>query len=205
MMINELKNFVDATFQEIYQERIEEFLQRAGFYADRSLPDIVLALLPDNARGHTSELWWNLEDEILAAASSEKEVARAADYHPLLQRIVKGTMVSRSPHMELIERSPVHNTLERREPPLSHKAFPAEVPARISGRKRKCDSSLKQLKSRVRKLRDEGLSHKEICERLGNSPRPPRAVWRDLMWATAYKQRTAAVSKWLSQACSDLS
>lgn len=69
-------------------------------------------------------------------------------------------------------------------------------------RERKRDASLQQLRLRVRALRDEDLSHQEICERLGNTGRPPRASWRGLSWPVAYKRHTAAVTKWLSDACS---
>jgi hypothetical protein len=66
---------------------------------------------------------------------------------------------------------------------------------------RQKDAQLQQLKLRVRKLRKEGLTHREICGRLGNSLRPPRASWRDMDWPLAYKRHTSAVTKWLSEAC----
>ena len=66
--------------------------------------------------------------------------------------------------------------------------------------KRKADAGLQNLRTRVRKFHDDGLTHREICDRLANSPRPPRAGWRDLEWPTAYKRHTPAVTKWLSDA-----
>jgi len=68
-------------------------------------------------------------------------------------------------------------------------------------RKRRRDPGIEELNRRIRQLRDEGLTHKEVCDRLGEDPRPPRAVWRDLPWPTAYKLHGSAVSKWLSDAC----
>jgi hypothetical protein len=67
-------------------------------------------------------------------------------------------------------------------------------------RKRQLDAGIQNLKARVRKLRHEGLTHRQICDRLGNSARPPRATWRDLEWPLAYRRHTAAVAKWLSDA-----
>jgi len=75
-----------------------------------------------------------------------------------------------------------------------------EQQGRTPPRKRQADAGLQNLKARVRKLRDEGLTHQAICDRLGNSARPPRAIWRDLEWPVAYRRHTAAVAKWLSDA-----
>jgi hypothetical protein len=71
---------------------------------------------------------------------------------------------------------------------------------RNPSRKRQADAGLQNLKARIRELRDEGLTHEGICFRLGNSPRPPRATWRDLEWPFAYRRHTGAVAKWLSDA-----
>jgi len=68
-------------------------------------------------------------------------------------------------------------------------------------RRRHRDSALEQLRQQVRNLRKDGLSHREICDRLADRPRPPRAIWRDLKWPIAYKAYTGAVTKWLSDAC----
>lgn len=68
-------------------------------------------------------------------------------------------------------------------------------------RVRQRDPDLQNLKARVRKLHRDGLTHRQICDRLANSPRPPRASWRELEWPLAYKRRSSAVTKWLSDAC----
>jgi hypothetical protein len=70
-------------------------------------------------------------------------------------------------------------------------------------RKRKRDPRVKRIKDWVRKLRCELLDYRSICDRLGSSERPPRAVWRDLTWPLAYKRHTSAVTKWLSEACNE--
>jgi hypothetical protein len=75
---------------------------------------------------------------------------------------------------------------------------------RPSKQKRQLDPTVQQIKSRVRKLRAEGLSHQQICERLGTGGRPPHAGWRELSWPVAYKHHTAAVTKWISEASADL-
>jgi hypothetical protein len=62
------------------------------------------------------------------------------------------------------------------------------VQKRRSIRERRTDPTLTKLKEDVRTLGRQGLSQQEICDRLGNRPRPPRAAWRDRTWPTAYKQ-----------------
>jgi hypothetical protein len=78
----------------------------------------------------------------------------------------------------------------------------ATPPASKGDHKRKRDHGVAQLRLRVRKLRNDGLTHQEVCDRLGSAARPPRARWRDLPWPLAYKRHTSAVTKWLSEACS---
>jgi hypothetical protein len=78
---------------------------------------------------------------------------------------------------------------------------PVSQVKRRGRRQRRRDPGLGKLKARVRKLRDDGLSHQEICERLRDDLRPPRVGWRHLSWPVAYKKHTAAVTKWLSDAC----
>lgn len=63
---------------------------------------------------------------------------------------------------------------------------------------RKKDDQLEVTRKLVRQMRRERLTHKEICDRLGNHPRPVRAAWKDLPWPKAYRQHTSAVKKWIS-------
>lgn len=69
-----------------------------------------------------------------------------------------------------------------------------------SSRSRKVDPTVNRLNKQVRELRAAGLTHAEICARLGGQDRPPRASWRNLPWPVAYKRCTRAVTKWLSKA-----
>jgi hypothetical protein len=49
------------------------------------------------------------------------------------------------------------------------------------------NDELQQVKIWIRQMRSEKLTHREICERLGDRPRPPRATWRFLpSWLAAY-------------------
>jgi hypothetical protein len=84
---------------------------------------------------------------------------------------------------------------------LNSQATKAKAPAAPNRANLKRDPGLQQLKSRVRELRDEKLSHRQICDRLGDAARPSRATWRDLTWPTAYKRYSSAVARWLSDAC----
>ena len=83
-----------------------------------------------------------------------------------------------------------------------------EAPRRKSGRgacdpgsKLKTDPHLEQLRKTVREFREAGMNYRQICERLGDRPRPPGARWRDLPWPMAYKRHHGTVTKWLSAAC----
>jgi hypothetical protein len=70
-------------------------------------------------------------------------------------------------------------------------------------RRGKPDPVVARIKKKVRELRAAHLDYSSICERLGSSERPPRAKWRDLSWPVAYRKHKSAVTKWLSEACSD--
>jgi len=68
---------------------------------------------------------------------------------------------------------------------------------------RRLDPVVQRIKAKVREYKKANLTFKEMCERLGNSERPPRATWTHLPWPKAYEKHTSAVSKWLSEAGSD--
>jgi hypothetical protein len=65
-VIRRLEKQVESMYRGIYWEKIEVFAQRAGFHADKAFPEPYLRLLAVNARGSTSRLFSQLEDEILA-------------------------------------------------------------------------------------------------------------------------------------------
>lgn len=76
--------------------------------------------------------------------------------------------------------------------------------ARAGKSKPRKDLTVQKLKREVNDLRKAGLSHREICDRLGSQACPPHAAWRDDPWPLAYRKHTAAVTKWISKAVSDL-
>jgi hypothetical protein len=79
----------NATYHEIDIARLEEFAQqRAGFYGQTALPEIVLYLIPENARGHTSRLlkawrmrFWLLEHRQRERLAEPRRRPRARTRH----------------------------------------------------------------------------------------------------------------------------
>lgn len=67
--------------------------------------------------------------------------------------------------------------------------------------RRRRDPQREAICAKVREMHEAGLSHQQMAQRLAGQPRPPRAVWRDLDWPTAYRKYLGAVKKWLSDAC----
>lgn len=69
----------------------------------------------------------------------------------------------------------------------------------------KGEDPLAKVRVLVKRCHADGMTHKETCDRLGTLPRPPRAMWRDLTYAQAYrdpKYRSAvktALSKMIHQ------
>ena len=55
----------------------------------------------------------------------------------------------------------------------------------------------------ARQMLAEGATHRQVCERLKDAARPPRAEWRDKPWDKAYlsQEYRGAVCKWLSKNC----
>jgi len=58
-----------------------------------------------------------------------------------------------------------------------------------------------EVKAFVKQLDGERCTQEEICERLGNKPRPPHAKWRNLSWPAAFRNTRyrAAVKTKLSK------
>lgn len=54
-------------------------------------------------------------------------------------------------------------------------------------RKNATDSGVDEVKHRIREMIAAKMSHKDICERLGDSPRPRTVRWARLTWPAAYK------------------
>jgi hypothetical protein len=74
---------------------------------------------------------------------------------------------------------------------------------RAKGRKPRT-VSLRNLYSKVRKMKAAGYTHQEMCCRLGKDPRPPGATWGHLTWPEAFDDEKYgnAVTKWLTDASS---
>jgi hypothetical protein len=63
--------------------------------------------------------------------------------------------------------------------------------------------AVEDVRIRARQMLVEGATHRQVCERLKEAPRPTRAEWRHLAWDRAYKNERyrSAVCKWLSRNC----
>lgn len=46
---------------------------------------------------------------------------------------------------------------------------------------------LTQVSVHVRRMHAEGYTHSQMCDQLGNMPRPPMAKWRNLTWPAAFR------------------
>jgi hypothetical protein len=62
--IRRLFDIAETTFATTDYERLVELSQRAGFVGAQSLPEILIAVIPENARGKTSKLIWRLEKQL---------------------------------------------------------------------------------------------------------------------------------------------
>jgi hypothetical protein len=322
-VVRRLANQAELAYHEIYQARIEEFAQRGGFYAEKTFPKFYLQLLPVNARGQTSDLFRQLEDEVLALEESNSDRAveiidsdgsgrnqsdvqhldrhRDEETHrvpskgasklrgrrcdPRLWKYFSYEKTSKtSKYRELLiydfvslavpanrtDRDVVEQIAENSRIPieslsdsLNRQIYPrgqaifgfvgdefdqvahnydnmqwwlsdaglnmaivspvnrgAHIPnfdQLVSGQilaeraetqrplqPRKINPTVQKIKRQVRQLRKEGLDYKRICDKLASTDRPPRATWRDDPWPLAYKKHPSAVTKWLSEACTDL-
>jgi hypothetical protein len=76
----------------------------------------------------------------------------------------------------------------------------------VSGRRRKTgiEGDVESVKVMIRTMLRESLSHADICERLGDMPRPARATWRTLSWPKAFKNEKYrdAVKTYISKVAS---
>ena len=79
----------------------------------------------------------------------------------------------------------------------------APAPGAGSGSRRKNDSApatqkrreyrqqdeddLAQVRVLVRRMHAEGRTHSQMCDQLGNMPRPPMAKWKNLTWPAAFR------------------
>jgi hypothetical protein len=73
----------------------------------------------------------------------------------------------------------------------------------IKRRDRKFRGEIEAVRILARTMLAEKASHREVCSRLGDMPRPPQSTWRHLPWDKAYRdpQYRSAVRRWLSGNC----
>jgi hypothetical protein len=75
--------------------------------------------------------------------------------------------------------------------------------SRSVARRHRETGAVEDVRIRARQMLVEGATHRQVCERLKEAPRPTHAEWRHLSWDRAYKNERyrSAVCKWLSRNC----
>lgn len=65
------------------------------------------------------------------------------------------------------------------------------------------NGEIESVRVSARKMLAEGATHQQVCQRLDDAVRPPRAEWRHLRWDKAYlsDRFRGSVCKWLSKNC----
>jgi hypothetical protein len=63
--------------------------------------------------------------------------------------------------------------------------------------------TMEAVRLRAKQMIAERASHREVCLRLANAPRPARVAWKHLTWDKAYREPAfrGSVCKWLSANC----
>lgn len=104
IVVKRLAKHAESTYEEIYVARLEEFAQRAGFYANKALPPFYLGLLPANARGHTSRHFRQLEDDVLAATVAGRTISEGTT-GSRQQLMQEGTLIvdGKGKHRRVVE------------------------------------------------------------------------------------------------------
>jgi hypothetical protein len=79
---------------------------------------------------------------------------------------------------------------------------PQKLSKRIA-RRATSDGRIEAVRLRAKQMIAERASHREVCSRLRDAPRPARVAWKHLPWDKAYKEPAfrASVCKWLSKNC----
>lgn len=70
-------------------------------------------------------------------------------------------------------------------------------------RRQRKNREIEGVRVRARQMLVDGSTHQEVCQRLKDEVRPPRAEWRHLPWDKAYldEHYRGSVAKWLSKNC----
>jgi hypothetical protein len=103
----------------------------------------------------------------------------------------------------------IHSWLARAQSMAGDTTAPGKIVTQSGTRRaRSRDEDAAKLRRHIRELRDAGITHREICQRLDEQgwPRPARASWRHLTWSRAYKdpKHGPSVKKWISDAAGKL-
>jgi len=80
--------------------------------------------------------------------------------------------------------------------------------ASAARRRRRDEDDLAEVRAQVREMHAARFTHAQMCERLGNLPRPPMAKWRHLAWPVAFRSsqyRDAVKTKLSKLAHSEIS
>lgn len=128
----------------------------------------------------------------------ERVFAASADYYTVLAALGDGApKVAPAPEAAAVELKPATPPVVA-SPTVGQPHQRSKAPA---VRRFEVSEQLKAIQELVRAMVSEGTTrHQEICRRLGDHPRPPRAGWRDLPWPRAYREHRGAVARWLSDA-----
>jgi hypothetical protein len=88
-------------------------------------------------------------------------------------------------------------------PPAASEVIAADASSESVLRRRQKNEGIEDVRVCARKMLAEGATHRQVCERLKDANRPPRAEWRHLEWDKAYmaERFRGSVSKWLSKNC----
>jgi hypothetical protein len=65
--------------------------------------------------------------------------------------------------------------------------------------RRQEDPLMSEVKQEVVDMLAAKYTHKEICDRLGDRPRPRKAKWSRLTWPEAYRLHLGSVKVWISK------
>lgn len=193
---------VDAYLDELRQRVIPDILRRLepdeSHYLDQGLG---LAELDYSPQGEWERrMKWTFESfRIERPAQVESAMS---DQHLFVWRF---QLRLRFAEARLRFRSRIQNVLFRRLAKLKARALRCFArphwqsgPRALRPGRRKWAGELANVKEQIREMRGSNLTHRQICARLKNQPRPPHAAWRDLSWPEALKKHPGAVKKWIS-------
>ncbi|MCW5976938.1 MAG: hypothetical protein KIT09_02620 [Bryobacteraceae bacterium] len=140
------------------------------------------------------KIWENMQDhfaELRALAEIRKHLGIPRD---ATEREARITIEEWALQHRLVERGdPDYMPLRLLERAKVRGAFSS------GGKQQGRDREIEKIKREIREWRAAKLTHREICARLGNRPRPKNAAWAAAeSWSAAYRKNRPSVSKWIS-------